>query len=103
MFVVGFAIELVGFSDGAPVGYFPTLVADNQFFAPICVSHFQLKEQSWGAVVHGVRQAAPFKIFLVVFVVAHRVIAAARERDPDSIVALLEHVSDIVGVEIDPL
>ena len=103
MLVVGFAIEFVAFADGSPVGYFPTLIADNQFFAPICVSHFQLKEQSWGAVVHGVFQTAPFKFFLVVFVVAHRVVSAARERDPDSVVALLEHVGDIVSIEIDPL
>ena len=57
----------------------------------------------WGAVVHGVRQTAPFKVFLVLLVVANGGVAAARERYPDGVVALLKHVGDIVSIEIDPL
>ena len=97
VFVVGLAIPFIGGTDGATVGDFPGLIADDGLFLAVFVSHFELQQQARRAEAKHMVCAVPVGVG---FVVADACVSTAFKDDSHSVVALLEHLRDIVGVEI---
>lgn len=82
------------------VGDFPAVVADDALGGAVLVGDFQLEDHFRASVVHHVGLAAPF---ILATVVAHSEVAAGGKDDADGIVALMQLLGHIKGVEIHSL
>ncbi len=98
--VVGLAVPFIGGADRSKVRDLPCLIADDGLLLAVFIRHFELQKQSRCAEAIHMLGAVPVGVGGVV---ANARVAPAFKDDAHGIVALLEHVGHVVGVEIHAL
>ena len=100
VFIIGLAVPFVGGTDVATVSNLPSLIADDGLLLTILIGHLELQQQSWRAETKHMIRAVPVGVSGVV---AKGCVASTFKDDAHGVVALLEHLGHIVGVEIHAL